>query len=880
MNTSSEYTRKLTKLKDYRPPAWLVSHIELIVDLGIESSEVNARLKLKRNGTQHEPLRLDGVNLELLSIMLDDTPLASQAWRYDQHVLEIDNVNDDCVLETRVRLNPAANTTLQGLYLSGSKENGFLLTQCEAQGFRHITFFVDRPDVMATYDVTLRADPGRFPVLLAGGNAEATGHDYDGRHWARFVDPYPKSSYLFALVAGKLESIEHDYTTANGKAVKLVLWSEAEVIDRCHYALESLERAMRWDENTYGRNYDLEVFHVVATHDFNMGAMENKGLNIFNAKYLLADPDSTTDDEYRAIEAVVAHEYFHNWSGNRVTCRDWFQLSLKEGFTVFRDQSFSADMHSKTLKRIEDVALLRHIQFTEDAGPLAHPVRPSEYLEINNFYTATVYDKGAELVRMLASRLGDVGFRRGTDLYFERHDGQAVTIEDFLTALGDANHLDLSPYLAWYSQSGTPQVQARGVYNPNTCQYILTLTQHLPADTTASPLPIPVRLSLFSRDGDMLPLHLSEQPDQDHTETVVILDQTEQRFIFDDVASAPIPSLLRGFSAPVILNYPYAPEELAVLLTCDVDGFNRWEASQHLATHAFQALHNQSDATIAEIWRDALATLFDQGTLEHALLARLLTPPGEEELADRQQAFDPDRIHTLRQTLLRHLATRMGSHTLSDRYHALHAMRTLPPGDKDGAGARRLKQRILDLIALIDPECAYTLAANQYDNAPNMTDRINALELLVRAQAPQSDAALSHFRARFNHNALALGKWFMVQARIPGEAALERIQKLENDPQFSLKNPNRVQSLLGTFTHANLSGFHRVDGAGYQHLADRLVQIDALNPQLAARLAKAFNPWKRLEKGRRQKAHQVLTQLQQHRLSPNLDEIIRQMLQG
>ncbi|HEX5304469.1 MAG TPA: M1 family aminopeptidase, partial [Dyella sp.] len=444
------------RLRDYAPPAWRVESIELSFELGIDTTEVTARLHLR--GDADAPLRLDGEGLELLSIALDEQPLDAAAWRYADGVLEVHGARDGSVLSTRVRLHPAANTALEGLYLSGSREAGFLLTQCEAEGFRHITFFPDRPDVLTRYTVTLQADRARFPVLLAGGNPDGAGELPDGRHWARFVDPHPKPCYLFALVAGRLQKIERDYVTGEGRAVKLVIWSEANVIDSCHYAMDALERCMRWDEQAYGRHYDLDVFHVVATHDFNMGAMENKGLNIFNAKYLLADPDTTTDDEYKAVEAVVAHEYFHNWSGNRVTCRDWFQLSLKEGLTVFREQQFSADMNSVALKRIEDVALLRRAQFPEDAGPLAHPVRPAEYREINNFYTATVYETGAELVRMLAGRLGAAGFRRGMDRYFAAHDGRAATIEDFLAALGEANGTDLTPYLAWYGQAGTPRL--------------------------------------------------------------------------------------------------------------------------------------------------------------------------------------------------------------------------------------------------------------------------------------------------------------------------------------------------------------------------------------------------------------------------------------
>ncbi len=557
MQAVPEQSPVLIRLSDYHAPAWHVETIEMDVDLGIDASEVFTRLRLRRDPAQEVALRLDGENLQLLSIVLDGAQLPATAYRYNDSVLEVDGVRDGSVLETRVRVRPAANTALEGLYLSGSRETGFLLTQCEAEGFRHITFFPDRPDVLSRYTLTLRADRERFPVLLGGGNPDGAGELEGGRHWARFVDPHPKPSYLFALVAGRLERLERDYVTADGRPVQIKIWAEADAIERCHYALDAVERAMRWDEQIYGRNYDLDVFHVVATHDFNMGAMENKGLNVFNAKYLLADPDSSTDDEYRHVEAVVAHEYFHNWSGNRVTCRDWFQLSLKEGLTVFREQSFSADMNSAPLKRIEDVSLLRRAQFPEDAGPLAHPVRPAQYSEINNFYTATVYEKGAELVRMLAGRLGPDGFRRGMDRYFERNDGRAATLEDFLAALGEATDTDLMPYLAWYSHPGTPRLRAHGQYDAARREYTLTLSQQAPGGAGKSPrlpLPIPVKLALFSREGEMLPLQQADVPDNAARERVVVLDQAERKLVFGNIDAAPVPSLLRGFSAPVILE--------------------------------------------------------------------------------------------------------------------------------------------------------------------------------------------------------------------------------------------------------------------------------------------------------------------------------------
>jgi aminopeptidase N len=882
MNASQEHAPAVIRLADYRAPAWRVESIELAFDLDIDTSEVSARLLLRRDPAQDLPLRLDGENLELLSIALDGQPLPDGAYRHLDDRLEVDGVRDGSVLETRVRLRPAANTALEGLYLSGSRDTGFLLTQCEAQGFRHITFFPDRPDVQSRYTVTLRANRERFPVLLAGGNPDGDGTLADGRHWARFVDPHPKPGYLFALVAGRLEKIARDYVTTDGRAVTLNIWAEADAIDRCHYAMDALERSMRWDEQAYGRNYDLDVFHIVATHDFNMGAMENKGLNIFNAKYLLAAPDSTTDDEYRHVEAVVAHEYFHNWSGNRVTCRDWFQLSLKEGLTVFREQSFSADMNSAPLKRIEDVALLRRAQFPEDAGPLAHPVRPAQYSEINNFYTATVYEKGAELVRMLAGRLGKDGFRRGMDLYFGRNDGRAATLEDFLGALGEANGVDLAPYLAWYAHAGTPRLKAHGQYDATHRSYVLTLSQHAPAGKERDgtpPLPIPVKLALFGSSGEMLPLHLDGQTSDASTERVVVLTQGEQRFVFHEVPETPVPSLLRGFSAPVILECDYTPAALALLLSHDPDGFNRWEAGQQLVARAYENLRDGAPGEALPAWSDALAHLFDDEDIDEALLADLLTPPGEAELAERQSPVDPQQIHALRQALQRQLAERIGAPALRQRYHALRGHTGIAL-DAASQASRRLKRRVLELLGLVDRDHALELAASQYHQAPGMTDRLAALVVLVHGDAPQAAAALADYRERYADNALALDKWFAVQAQIPGDRALACVARLENDAAFTLRNPNRVQALLGAFVRGNPSGFHRADGAGYRLLTERLVTLDALNPQVAARLATAFNGWQRLEPRRREFARSALADLATRGgLSRNLTEIVGSMVE-
>ncbi|UPG94250.1 aminopeptidase N [Luteibacter aegosomatissinici] len=882
MSDRSDAPTTVIRLADYRPPAWTVEHVALAFDLGIDRTEVLATLELVRQAD--EPIRLHGEGLELLSLSIDGRTLGDGEYILAQGVLEVGVEGDRCTLTTRVALRPAENTAFEGLYLSGSRDKGFLLTQCEAEGFRHITFYPDRPDVLSKYTVTLRADKSRFPVLLAGGNPDGAGDLPDGRHWARFVDPHPKPSYLFALVAGRLERISQDYTTADGRKVGLHIWAEADVIDRCDYAMDSLVRSMRWDEQAYGRNYDLDVFHVVATHDFNMGAMENKGLNIFNAKYLLADPDSSTDDEYRHVEAVVAHEYFHNWSGNRVTCRDWFQLSLKEGLTVFREQSFSADMNSAPLKRIEDVALLRRAQFPEDAGPLSHPVRPSQYSEINNFYTATVYEKGAELVRMIAGHLGKDGFRKGMDLYFQRHDGQAATIEDYLKALGDANDVDLSTYLAWYGQAGTPRLSAEGRYEADKRRYRLLLRQRTPASAgqpNKQALPVPVRLSLFDSHGTAMPLRMEGETAAGASERTIVLAGAEQAFVFEDMASPPVPSLLRGFSAPVILECEYAPAELALLLRHDADGFNRWDAGQQLAGLAYDEYrdgHTAGPAVTA--WASALAGLFGDASIDDALLAELLTPPGEIELVERQPERDPERIRAVRQGLLRVLAQAIGPDALRDRYRALQAQAS---ADLDAASQarRQLKRRVLDLLALADKPGAVALAQAQYDQSPSMTDRLAALTTLAISDAGAAEAPLAHFRERYDGNALALDKWFAAQAQLPGEAALLRVQALERDDAFTLKNPNRVQALLGTFARANPTGFHRADGAAYRWLADRLVAIDALNPQVAARVATAFNGWKRLEPARREAAHAVVAELAARKdLSRDLTDILARVALG
>ncbi len=868
------------RLRDYAAPAWGIEHVDLAFDLDADDTRVQARLTVCRGADPSAPLHLDGEQLELVELRLDGELLCAHQYRHDARGLTVPGVRDGSVVETVVRLRPFANTALQGLYWSGSREDGFLLTQCEAQGFRRISYFPDRPDVLARYSVTLRADQARYPVLLANGNPAGAGALPDGRHFARWEDPHPKPSYLFALVAGRLQHVADRYITAEGREVTLRIYTEAAYLRRVDYALDALRRAMRWDEQRYGRCHDLDVFHVVATRDFNMGAMENKGLNIFNAKYLVADPERSTDEDYRHVEAIVAHEYFHNWTGNRVTCRDWFQLSLKEGLTVFREQQFCADMGSPALKRIEDVQLLRRAQFPEDAGPLAHAVRPEQYSAIDNFYTATVYDKGAELVRMIAGRLGEAGWRAGMDLYFRRHDGSAATVEQFLAALGDANGVDLSPYLLWYAQAGTPRLQARGEYDAATRSYTLTLRQHTPATPGQAhklPLPIPVRLALLDAAGHPLPLRLAGEGDAAPSERVLEFDRTVQRYRFIDIAAPPCPSLLRGFSAPVQLDADYTPADLAFLLRHETDGYNRWDAAQQLARLAFrEALGRPAAGAAGETWLQALDALFDDAALDPSLLAELLTPPDALELAELIQPLDPAAVHAARESLEQALAARLGLR-LAQRHGQLLAQEC---GALDGAAQarRRLLERCLALWARIDPGALDT-AAQRCAGAPSMSERLGALALLARHAAPQAETALAAFEARYADDAITLDKWFALQACIPRAETVERVAALRRHPRFVLANPNCVFALLRSFAARNLVAFHRSDGAGYRLLGTSIGELDALNPQIAARVATTLKDWRRLEPARRALLHAELQALAARPgLSADLGDILQRSL--
>lgn len=882
MSLTESRIKPVVYLADYRPSAWALDCIDLEFDLDPSETIVSARLRLRQRGEGgSEVLRLDGENIELLEIRVDGRALTANDYELDDHSLSVHGLRGEVVLETRARLRPSANTTLQGLYLSGATERGFLLTQCEAEGFRHITWSLDRPDVLARYSVLLRADRERFPVLLAGGNANGAGGLPDGRHWARFVDPQPKPSYLFALVAGRLESIEQSVITSEGRTVRLVIWAEADAIGQCAHAMYSLQAALRWDEEQFGRCYQLDSFHVVVTHDFAMGAMENTGLNIFNSKYLLADLEHATDDDFRHVLAVVGHEYFHNWTGNRVTCRDWFQLSLKEGLTVYREQEFESDLASRTLRRIEDVRTLWRVQFGEDAGPLAHAVRPEQYSEINNFYTATIYDKGAEIVRMLATFLGRKGLRRGMDLYFERHDGQAVTVEDFLGALGAANACDLSAWLAWYRQAGTPVLEASGHYDSAARYYELQLRQHTPATPEQGDkraLPIPVALALFDDKGRPLPIILDPTQDRVLTSHVFLLDSAEAKLRFHDLDSAPLPSLLRGYSAPVRLVSDQGWRTQAVLAAYETDGFNRWFAADAMARLVFDTLlregkiHNEMFAA----WTESLRRGLLDAELDLATLAEMLTLADEATLAESIIDMDPDAVHRTRFELEVLLARALEADLLQ-RYHALTPA-SQAGSDAQAQAARRLRNRCLALLCKMGH---LGLASAHYAAATTLSDRLTALTALVHGNDVGAGQALAQFAQRYAEDPLVMDKWFAVQAALPRADALDGIRTLTAHPAFRWENPNKVYALLMSLAQRNAPAFHRVDGEGYRFLADAILKVDALTPQVAARLATAFGSWRRHEPVRR---HLMQSQLQRMReiggLSPDLADIVQRSLAG
>ncbi len=847
-------------LEDYQPPAYRLETVDLNFDLGEDVTHVRSRLAVSSlPETTRQPLRLDGHELELLSIKLDGKPLASDEFEHDSEQLTIYSPPDRFTLEIETAIKPQENTSLQGLY----KSSGNFCTQCEAEGFRAITYFPDHPDVMATYTTTIAADRDRYPVLLSNGNRVDEGELENGRHWAKWHDPHPKPSYLFALVAGKLAVVEDKFTTASGRVVTLRIYVESGNEDGCAYAMDSLKRAMRWDEETFGLEYDLDIFMIVAVSDFNFGAMENKGLNIFNAKYILAKPDTATDSDYAGIEAVVAHEYFHNWTGNRVTCRDWFQLSLKEGLTVFRDQEFSSDMRSRSVKRIADVRMLRSAQFPEDAGPLAHPVRPGSYIEINNFYTATVYVKGAEVVRMVHTLIGAEAFRKGLDLYFDRHDGEAVTIEEYLSAMADASGEDLRQFALWYDQSGTPEISISDAFDQATSSYTITVEQTCPPTPGQSkkmPFHMPLAVGLLDRAGNDLPLQLETdaEPTPVPGTRMVQVREPRQTFRFTGLGERPIPSLLRGFSAPVKLRAPIGAQDRALLFARDSDPFNRWEAGQQMAmelllnaTTAHQnAVKRAEEDTFpgTSLYVEALRELLADDKSERAFVAEAIRLPSEAYVGDQMAIVDVNAIHRAREGL-RHTIAEQLAEPLLATYHAHSSNRPYSP-DATEAGRRSLRSGALSYLTSLDDPEMLDLCVAQFRNADNMTDRMSALSLLADLDHPARQEALGDFYERWREDALVLDKWFAIQATSSLKDTLDTVEGLLEHDAFSLHNPNRVRSLIGAFTSVNTLRFHAADGAGYRFLTDRVLELDALNPQVAARLLAPFGRWRRYDEQR------------------------------
>ena len=871
------------RLEDYRPPDWLVETVELDVLLDPTASRIRAALMLRpsSNGSAPAPLVLDGDGLDLRGLKLDGAALPPEQFVATPDRLTIAQPPQRLFrLEIETVLDPSANTQLSGLYRSGA----IYCTQCEAEGFRRITYFPDRPDVMAIYTTRVEAEKAEAPVLLANGNAVDSG-DVPGttRHFAVWHDPFPKPSYLFALVGGQLACVEDRFRTMSGREVTLRIYVEPGKEGRCLYAMDSLKRAMRWDETAFGREYDLDIFMIVAVSDFNMGAMENKGLNIFNDKYILASPETATDNDFERIEAIVAHEYFHNWTGNRITCRDWFQLCLKEGLTVFRDQEFSADQRSRAVERIADVRSLRAYQFVEDAGPLAHPVRPAVYREINNFYTATVYEKGAEVVRMLKVLLGPENFRKGMDLYFNRHDGEAATVEQFVQCFADVSGKNLTQFMLWYSQAGTPEIVVTGSYDGRGKTYRLDVAQRIPAtpgQPDKQPIVLPLAVGLVGRDGGDLPLKLADGRAIEHG--VLSLTKPAETFVFADIAAPPVASLNRGFSAPIKLSTNLSADDLRFLAAHDTDPFNRWQALQTLATRLLvdntAALHTKRAARQDPGLLDGLGMTLADGTLEPAFVALALTLPGEADIArEIGQEVDPDAVFTARTEL----RARIGEHlaaSLFDHYRRLSESRPYRPDAAD-AGRRALRNTCLDLLVATRRPETISLAARQYQAADNMTDRMAALSTLSLCDVPERTAALEDFYTRYADDPLIVDKWLTLQATIPEPATLERVKTLTQHRAFSFANPNRVRALIHAFALANQKEFNRADGAGYDFIVDVVLALDRKNPQLAARLVSALKNWRMLEPMRRARAQAALSRVAAAASrSADVDDIVQRAL--
>ena len=892
-------------LKDYRPPQFLIDTVDLHIDLAEEWTTVKAELNFRRNPASAEnskTLVLNGHKMELMAVILDNVELTQDQYQVDESQLTINDVPEKFVLSTEVRIQPQNNTELEGLY----KSSKLFCTQCESEGFRKITYFLDRPDVMSLYSTTISADPQLYPVMLSNGNLLDSGKLTDGRHWVKWEDPFPKPAYLFALVAGDLLHIEDSFRTSSGREVKLQIYVEAENIEFCDHAMRSLKESMRWDEERFGREYDLDLFMIVAVNDFNMGAMENKGLNIFNSKLILASQETATDTDFYNIQGVVGHEYFHNWSGNRVTCRDWFQLSLKEGFTVFRDQEFSSDLNSRAVQRIADADRLRVHQFPEDAGPMSHPIRPDSYMEINNFYTMTVYEKGAEVVRMIYTLLGRENFRKGTDLYFDRHDGQAVTCDNFVAAMEDANGVDLQQFRRWYGQSGTPELHIRGSHDPEAKTYSLTVRQSCP-DTAGQkgfgaeksendvhekqtapveilnskqnahhsfqkqPFHIPLALGLLAADGDTLPLKLTGCTAEKNQDTIILeLRKQSETFVFENIPAAPVPSLLRGFSAPVKLLFDYSIADLAFLLANDTDEFNRWETGQQLmiriSLEQIQRFQNHEPFNLPSELENAFRSLLNQTQEgDSALLALALSFPNEPYLGELMDVIDVDAIHETRTFLRKELAQKLQPEF--EKTYLEFQEEGAFKIDQQSMGRRSLKNVCLSYLSELGSLDIRKLTQTQFRKNENMTDVAGALGVLTHLDCPERETAFSEFENRWRKNTVVMDKWFALQAISCLPKTLDHVRKLTSHSAYEENNPNKIRALISTFSRFNQLRFHAADGSGYDFLAEQVLRLDPLNPQTAARLVSVFNNWKSFAAANKTKMND---QLQRIVKTPNL----------
>ncbi|MGL4822638.1 MAG: aminopeptidase N [Plesiomonas shigelloides] len=851
--------------KDYRAPDYTITDVALDFDLSADDTVVTAISHVVRQGEHAQPLVLNGEGLTLVSVAVNGQPVTD--YQQDSHSLTINGLPAECELTIITRFSPAKNTALSGLYQSGEA----LCTQCEAEGFRRITYFLDRPDVLARYQTKITADKARYPYLLSNGNRVASGELADGRHWMQWSDPFPKPSYLFALVAGDFDVLRDTFTTRSGRDVALELYVDRGNLDRADWAMESLKQSMRWDERRFGLEYDLDIYMIVAVDFFNMGAMENKGLNVFNSKFVLAKAETATDTDYLDIERVIGHEYFHNWTGNRVTCRDWFQLSLKEGLTVFRDQEFSSDLGSRAVNRINNVRVMRGAQFAEDASPMAHPIRPDKVIEMNNFYTVTVYEKGSEVIRMMHTLLGEEAFQAGMRLYFERHDGSAATCEDFVKAMEDASGIDLTQFRRWYSQAGTPQLQVRDEYDAKQQVYRLHVRQSTPPtpeQTEKLALHIPLDIELYAEDGAVIPLQSGGQA----VSSVLNVTEPEQTFVFEQVPQAPVISLLREFSAPVKLDYPYTDKQLTFLMAHARNDFARWDAAQmligkyvRLNVANWQA-GNALELPIEVV--DAFRAVLLDDTLDPALAALILTLPKETELAELFDLIDPDAIRAVREFIRDELVLE-----LNDELRAVYQAHVLPEYRVEHADIARRALRNTCLSYLAFAEGADALVRRQYEQADNMTDTLAALSAAVSAELPCRDNLMQHFADKWQHDGLVMDKWFMLQATSPAANVLENVKALMQHPSFSLANPNRTRSLIGAFASGNPSAFHAKDGSGYRFLTDVLVELNSRNPQVASRLIEPLIRLGRYDAERQQLMRAQLLRLQK------LDNLARDLFE-